>query len=86
VDLKYVWILKHWNQITKPIKNAKHKIEGWLENIYIIKGCRSNQPLPNWQKLHSWHKTKCQSCPDCAPLIMRSERWKLLAKKKITGL
>jgi hypothetical protein len=29
--------------------------------------------------LCSWHKTKCQSCPDCAPLIMRGKRGKVLA-------
>jgi hypothetical protein len=51
------------------------------ENVHIIKGCQSNRPLPNWQRLCSWHKTKCQSCPDRAPLIMRGERRKVLATK-----
>jgi hypothetical protein len=59
---------------------------GCLADVYYIqqlrfKGCKSNRPLPNWQKLSSWYKTKCQSCPHPPPLIIRGERRKVLAPK-----
>jgi hypothetical protein len=41
MDLKYVWILKHWNQITNPIKILSGKLKDGLKMYLSLRGARA---------------------------------------------
>jgi hypothetical protein len=38
---KYVWILKHWNQITNPIKMLSGKLKDGLKMYLSLRGARA---------------------------------------------
>jgi hypothetical protein len=41
MDLKYVWILKHWNQITNPVETLSSKLKDGLKMCISLRGARA---------------------------------------------
>jgi hypothetical protein len=41
MDLKYAWILKHWNEITSPIEMLSGKLKYGLKMCISLRGARA---------------------------------------------
>jgi hypothetical protein len=41
MDLKFEWILKHWNQITNPIEMLTSKLKDGLKMSISLRGARA---------------------------------------------